>query len=107
METDMRTVLVVDDEQVVLNLIKDGIQTYLDDIEVLVALDGYQALQILHSSKVNLVVTDLNMPVMDGFEFLASMSRSYPNIPFLVMTGYGTPGAEEEIERLGGLFFFE
>jgi len=101
----MRTVLVVDDEQVVLNLIKDGIQTYLDDIEVLVALDGYQALQILHSSKVDLVVTDLNMPVMDGFEFLASMSRSYPNIPFLVMTGYGTPGAEEEIERLGGLFF--
>jgi len=104
-EIDMRTVLLVDDEQVVLNSIKDGIETYLDDIKVLVALDGYQALQILHSSKVNLVVTDLNMPVMDGLEFLAAMSRSYPNIPFIVMTGYGTPDVEEEINRLGGLCF--
>ena len=98
----MRTVLLVDDEQLVLNSIKDGIEAYLDDIKVLVALDGYQALQLLHSNKVDLVVTDLNMPVMDGIEFLASMSRSYPNIPFIVMTGYGTPEVEEEVKRLGG-----
>ena len=101
----MKTVLLVDDEQSVVNAVKGGIETYLDDIEVLVAFDGHQALKKLNSNRVDLVITDINMPVMDGLELLASMSRDYPDIPFIVMTGHANVEVEKEVTRLGSLSY--
>jgi CheY-like chemotaxis protein len=54
-------------------------------------LCGKEAVQILDATGVDLVVTDLRMPKMDGFELLAHMSGNYPDIPVIVMTAYGTP----------------
>ena len=55
----------------------------------------------MDSTEVDLVVTDLRMPKMDGFELLAHMSGQYPNIPVIVMTAYDTPEIEERLKDMG------
>lgn len=59
------------------------------------AADGRQALKILEHTVVSLVVTDLKMPHMDGFELLAHVMQHYPEIPVIIITGYSTSELEQ------------
>jgi DNA-binding NtrC family response regulator len=58
--------------------------------QVLQAPNGARALEILHESPVDLLLTDLRMPGLDGLELLGEARRLNPLIPVLVMTAYGT-----------------
>ena len=46
---------------------------------------------------VDLVITDLNMPQMDGMELMKQIKRSHPEIPVIIITGYGTFNTEKQI----------
>ncbi len=78
-----------------------------DGFKVLTALNGKQAIQILNSSTVDLVLTDLKMPVMDGYELLSYISRNYHNIPAIVMTGFGSPEIARQLKQKGVLHYIE
>jgi len=98
----VREVLVVDDEEPLLLTISEGLSIYRKYFNLRTATNGVEAVKILKSSPViDLVVTDLSMPKMDGFELLAYMSRNYPQIPVILMTAYGTPKIEEIVSRMG------
>ena len=103
----MKKVLIVDDEKPFLLSLTDGLAAYAKDFEVLTALNGKEAVKVLDSNGVDLVVTDLRMPKMDGFELLAHMSGSYPDIPVIVMTAYGTPAIEERLQAMGTFHYLE
>src|SRR5437016_1385834 len=82
------TVLVVDDEPDILRLIED----YLSQSgwTVLIADNGASGLDMVHDNKVDIVVSDIFMPVMDGLKFF-KYTRELPNlenIPFLFVSGY-------------------
>ncbi len=63
------------------------------------AKNGREALKILSDSSVGLVVSDIQMPVMDGLELLRAMQKHYPDIPVLLMTAYGSiPKAVDAIQ---------
>jgi YesN/AraC family two-component response regulator len=79
----MKNVLIVDDERPFLLSLTDGLAVYANDFTVVTALNGKEAVKVLDSTEVDLVVTDLRMPKMDGFELLAHMSGQYPNIVVL------------------------
>ncbi|CAK8714270.1 Response regulatory domain-containing protein [Candidatus Electrothrix laxa] len=66
-----------------------------------------EALDILDNNIVDLVVTDLRMPKMDGIELLAAMSQSFPEIPSIVMTAFGTSGLEQQLKKTGTLNLLE
>ena len=83
-----KTLLVVEDDRATQSLYRQGLKG-LQGFRVLLASDGAQAMEILRSEPVNVLVTDLNMPVMDGFNLIARVSRLYPQIPIIVMTGLG------------------
>ncbi len=87
-ETPTRTLLVVEDDRATQSLYRQGLKG-LAGFRILIASDGAQAMEILRSEPVNVLVTDLNMPVMDGFNLIARASRLYPQIPIIVMTGLG------------------
>lgn len=60
--------------------------------------NGFEALNHLREHDVNLIVTDLNMPQMDGLEFLRELNRSFPGSNVIMVTAYG--GVESYIEAI-------
>jgi CheY-like chemotaxis protein len=101
----IRTVLLVDDDREMLLSLREGFRRYADSMSVLLAGDGLEALEALKRQDVSLVVTDLKMPRMDGFELLATIMGSYPDIPVIIITGFSTPDMER-LARQGGAVGF-
>ena len=62
----MKNVLIVDDEMPVQLTISRGVGIYTKDLNILTAENGKKAMEVMESFKVDLVVTDLNIPEMDG-----------------------------------------
>ena len=104
----MKTILVIDDDKMILRLATEALRNYSGGFNVMTALNGKQALQILGASaKVDLVITDLKMPVMDGYELLSYMSKNHRNIPIIVMTGFGSPEIAKQLKQKGVLHYIE
>lgn len=97
----MHKVLIVDDEVRFLQSIEAGLASYADRFLVRTAVNGIAALEILKEDQINLLVTDLRMPEMDGFSLLAHVSVHYPFLPTIVMTAFATPEIEERINITG------
>jgi len=81
-----KTLLVVEDDRSTLSLYRAGLKG-LQGFKIIMAENGGQALEMLRLEPVHVLVTDLNMPVMDGFNLIAKVSRLYPQVPIIVMTG--------------------
>jgi len=95
----MKKILIVDDElnmRLVLSatLKKEG-------FEVSSASNGREALQILQSNKIAVVITDLKMPGIDGMELLSRISGTYPEIPVIMITAHGTIATAVEALKKG------
>ena len=103
----MKYVLIVDDEEQLLLTMQAGFEPYKDRFEILTARNGKEATVLLASARVNLVVTDLKMPEMDGFELLAFLKNNFPEIPAIVMTAFGTPEIERQLVRSGMISMLE
>jgi twitching motility two-component system response regulator PilG len=103
----LKTILVVDDEKMVLRLAAEALASSDDEYKVLTAENGKQAVDILNSSKVDLVLTDLKMPVMDGYELLSFLSKNFRNIPSIVMTGFGSPEIAKRLKQKGVVHYIE
>jgi CheY-like chemotaxis protein len=97
----IKNVLLVDDDHEMLLALKEGFMKYRDSFSVQLASDGLKALERLKKRVISLVVTDLKMPGMDGFELLAHIMEYYPDIPVIIITGYSTPEMEH-LAREGG-----
>lgn len=102
----MKLLLIVDDEPELLLSIKSGFE-HNGRFRILTAENGRDALELLDRNKVDLVVTDLRMPVMDGIELLSVMSESFPEVPHIVMTAFGTPLIEKQLKRAGAIEVLE
>lgn len=83
-----KRVLFVDDDQAILEMYDNLFNLWAKGSwEVLVAPTTGKALAILQERPVDLIVIDLHMPVMDGFQFLKLVHRKYPNLPKAILTG--------------------
>jgi signal transduction histidine kinase len=92
-------ILVVDDEKHVLLTLQAILQE--DGYRVDVAADGTEALEALHSSHYDLVLTDLKMPGVDGLSVLAEVQKCSPTTVTIMMTGYGSVGSAIEAVHFG------
>ncbi len=81
-DSGKETILVVDDESIIVEMAQDK------GYKVLAAYDGVKALQVLENEKVDLVITDIIMPNMDGYQLKEIILKRYPYIKVLVVTGY-------------------
>lgn len=86
----MKKVLVVEDDSDQLNLIKRSLGKFKDQFEVVTASDGEEAIDILKYSTISLVLTDIQMPKLNGMILLAYVHTYHPGLPCIVMTAYGT-----------------
>lgn len=93
----MPNILIVEDSPTMRQLITFAMKRIANS-NVIEATDGVDALKKLSSEKVDLILADINMPVMDGLK-LVSLVRSnpaYKDIPIIIVT---TEGAEEDRKR--------
>ncbi len=86
--TGLATVLVVEDDQTLREALCDTLD--LSGYRVLAAADARAALEILRRETIGMVVTDVQMPEMDGHALLQQIKADRPQLPVLLMTAYGT-----------------
>lgn len=92
-------ILIVDDEARMLRVLEIMLQKMGHDISC--ASNGMEALQSLQESPVDLVISDLRMPGMDGIELLNQLRAQGNNVPFIIMTAHGTIQSAVESMKLG------
>lgn len=82
------TILLLDDDQDFLDLYREMLSQHLPSMpEVRIANSGARALSILESEQFTLLISDLNMPKMDGLQVLTLARRKYPHLRLVVLTG--------------------
>ncbi|MBJ6725491.1 sigma-54-dependent transcriptional regulator [Geomesophilobacter sediminis] len=99
------TILVVDDDSIVLFLV----ETHLKEggFTPITASSGAEALKILEQRPVDLVISDLIMPEMDGLEFLDRIRKLHPNLPAIVITAHGSVESAVDAMRRGAFDYLE
>jgi len=95
----MAVILIVDDDLGLKKILELSLKKYKDDFVVLFAGDGEEAVSILERQSIDLLVTDIKMPKMDGLALLSHMSVNYPVVPCIVLTSYTIPGLEQRLSR--------
>ncbi len=83
------TVLLVDDEPVVLDVCS-RLLTREPDLVVLQAVSAEEALPVLQSQRVDVLITDKNLPQMSGIELIAEARRLQPTLEAMMITGYAS-----------------
>ncbi len=99
MAEKMKRILVVDDEENA----RIALSTILtrEGYDVASASNGYEALNYLRGKDVELIITDLNMPEMNGMAFLRELSRSHPASNVIMITAYGEVESYIEAMNMG------
>lgn len=87
----MINLLVADDHQVVIDGLRSLLSLEADFNVVGEALNGKMVLEALKDQKVDVVLLDINMPVMDGIETAKFMREHYPDVKILILTMYNKP----------------
>lgn len=97
--TKHNRVLFVDDEEAV----RSSWNRYLQQkgFEVVTAADGQRAVNALNTEPVDVVISDLRMPGLDGLELLAWVHDKKPDTKFILLTGYGNEEIERKARELG------
>lgn len=107
MNTATKHVLFVDDEESIRKLAIKHFERFANEFRVTLAENGKAALDIANKESVDLVITDLHMPVMDGFELIGILNKKYPIVPVFVTSVDVTPELDAALGSLESLRFFK
>ncbi len=87
----MHHLLIVEDDRVILNGLAESIPWEEHGVRVVAAVpDGQAALEILTEQTVDIVLSDIDMPVMDGLELASAIAKQYPQIRLILLSGFET-----------------
>ena len=90
------TILIADDDPQLLRLLMRHFQ--LEDFDVLVASDGEEALELIQTQRIDLVLLDVMMPKLDGFS-VCQRVRTFSSIPIILLTARGLD--QDKVSRAG------
>ena len=98
-------ILIADDEP----NIRQGLKMSLkrDNHNIFTAADGVEAMKILNENEIDVVITDLKMPNMDGTTLMKKINENFFHIPVIVLTGHGDVETAVELMRDGAFDFME
>ncbi|MBP1635973.1 MAG: two component, sigma54 specific, transcriptional regulator, Fis family [Acidobacteria bacterium] len=96
---DQRTILLIDDDESLRRVVEYTLRE--DGYAVVTAADGRSGLARFQESAVDLVITDVRMPEMNGLDLLARLRAMQPDLPVIVLTAHGTIDAAVEAMKAG------
>ena len=96
-----KTILIVDDSESIREVVSFTLEN--EGYNVLVAVDGQDALKHLKGNPINLIITDLHMPIMDGIELIKEVRSmdAYKSIPILFLTTESQAAKKLEAKEAG------
>jgi CheY-like chemotaxis protein len=97
------TILIVDDSNLNRQILVDFLET--KDFNIKEAVDGKQGLEMIQSEKPDIVLLDLIMPVMDGFETMENLIKMGISVPIIVITAYIKENTYVRCKELGAAGF--
>jgi DNA-binding NtrC family response regulator len=100
------SILIVDDDDDIRQMLAEYVQAL--GFLAVEASQGESAVDMMdHGYEPKLIISDVNMPIMDGTSFLKVIHERYPDIPFVILTGVSTEGLGELARGLGAVEIFE
>jgi len=100
---DKYNILVIDDEEPIRRLLNKELAT--PTREVLTAENGEEAMTLLRSNSVDVVIMDLRLPDVQGFDLLIEVKDSVPHIEVVMITGHGDIDIAVQAKKLGACDF--
>jgi DNA-binding NtrC family response regulator len=94
-------ILIVDDEKQLVYYLKQTLHLELDDVRVDTAYSGEEALSQLAGASYDLILADLRMPGFDGLELIKGVRYLDPDVPIVLMTGFGSRALQHQAKQMG------
>jgi CheY-like chemotaxis protein len=107
MAEGLKKVLIVDDEETLTWSMAKSLSKDKDKYEVMIANNGREALGLLKKGKIDLVISDIRMPDINGLDLLVRIKMEHPQTKVIIMTAYGSSDVQKEANRRGSLFYIE
>lgn len=101
-----KRILIVDDDPLILRLLSRSLSGHAE-FEISTAKDGKAAVHKLNREQIDLIITDLYMPVMNGLQLLRYVQEKHAGTRVVVLTGRGTSETEVKIRSLGDFQYYE
>ena len=101
MSMKRKSILLVDDEQIILDSLSRELKSNDPDLKITRATSGEEAISKINNDYFDLVVTDLLMPGLDGFQVLKAAKKKDPLTMVIILTGYGDMESAVDSLRLG------
>ncbi len=98
--TAKRRVLIVDDEQNLTDLLRRCLARLGPGLDVQVANSGAQALNLLDDGQFDLLITDYQMPKINGLQLAKAVRQRYPRVKIILMTAFPSPQVEGVVDKL-------
>ncbi len=96
---EKKKILVVDDEDALRTVLSSELAG--EGYEVETAADGDEAMEVIRAKTFDLILLDIKMPKVDGFEVLKFLKSKYPNIKVIMLTGFADLKNAIESKKLG------
>ncbi len=101
-------IVCIDDEPLLLNVYKDVLKKVIMPGDTLIVTDSYQKVyELLSKSGIDLLITDLLMPEVSGFDILKKVKKEHPRIEVIVITGRASVDSAVEAIKLGARDYLE
>lgn len=98
------TVLVLEDDEIAFKLIETSL--YILNVDLIHAETGKEGIELFKNNSVNLVLLDLNLPDMDGFDLLKAFNTIKTNVPIVAQTAYAMNNEKQKCLEMGCVDFF-
>ncbi len=94
----MKTILVVDDTELNIDLITQLLE---DDYNLLIAKDGLEGVSIATEHNPDLILMDISLPILDGYEATRTIRKTMPNLPIIGLSAHAMDGHEQKARDAG------
>jgi CheY-like chemotaxis protein len=94
----MKTILIVEDVDLNIDLLTQILE---DEYQLLVAKDGAQAVTLTGQCKPDLVLMDISLPIMDGYQAARAIRNTFKSLPIIGLSAHAMPGDAEKAKEAG------
>jgi two-component system cell cycle response regulator DivK len=94
----MKTILIVEDVELNIDLLSQILE---DDYNLLIAKDGAAGVALTKQNKPDLVLMDISLPVMDGYEATRQIRETFPSLPVIGLSAHAMQGDAEKARDAG------